>query len=258
MQQRQFWNRSLQLATAAAAGAALIVLARYGRPSLPARTAVAVPKLSEPVPVAAPVPAAAGGDDVVKPTWSQARATWFSGAVAAVALCVAVGAFVGQAKINSQQVQFNQHAEDRIERIYSSRVALWAVIGRRTTSVLPAGLDVQIQNRSPVPILDVSIVAPLVQGSGPAKPGRVQLGSVPPCTISSVRIAPPEGWALRKTPDAWLGYQDLSLLFSAAGRRWSLTPSGLGPDPGAVPTTVPDLIVVPLGQKAADTCGEAA
>lgn len=257
MQQRQFCNRSLQLAIATAAGAALIVLARYGRPSPPARTA-ALPQSSEPVPVAIPVPVPAGGEDVARPTWSQARATWFSGVIAALALCIAAGAFLGQAKINSQQVQLNRYAEDRIERIYSSRVALWAVIGSRTTSVLPAGLDVQIQNRSPVPILDVSIVASLVQASGPAIPGRVQLGSVPPCTISSVRIAPPDGWALRKTPDAWLGYQDLSLLFSAAGRRWSLTPGGLDPATDAVPTTVPDLIVVPLGQKPADTCGEAA
>ena len=139
------------------------------------------------------------------------------GAIAgAAALLVSLGAFF-------ISMQTWQSQSEREEHVYSGRVAIWATIGSDISSVLPAGLDVHVQNLSPVPMHQARIVADLAAG------GKAEgvLGDMQPCTVQSFRIAPPAGQTFVKGEEQWLGYTDLVLEFVESSRIWRLTKDGL-------------------------------
>lgn len=116
-----------------------------------------------------------------------------------------------------------QSQADREEKVYSAQVAVWATLGDEVSSVLPAGLDVHVQNRAPVPMHGARILAPLTSGGH----AEVRLGDLHPCTVQSLRIAPPEGETFVRGDEQWLGYTELILEFTETSRVWRLTKDGL-------------------------------
>jgi hypothetical protein len=65
----------------------------------------------------------------------------------AIALVYAAKAWDAQKILNEQQIALNGVTQERERRVYSSRVALWATVSTDFSSVRPAGVDVDIQNR---------------------------------------------------------------------------------------------------------------
>jgi hypothetical protein len=116
-----------------------------------------------------------------------------------------------------------QSQTEREDRVYSAQVALWATVGSDVSSVLPAGLDVRVQNLAPVPMHQARIIAPLA--SGGISEGLI--GDMQPCTVQSFRIAPPAGQTFIKGPEQWLGYTELVLEFAESSHSWRLTKGGL-------------------------------
>jgi hypothetical protein len=139
------------------------------------------------------------------------------GAVAATAaLLISVGAlFISLRTWQSQS--------DREEKVYAAQVSLWATLGEDVSSVRPAGLDVHVQNRAPVPVHQTRITAALVSG----EKADLSIGVLQPCTDLSFRIAPPNGGAFVKGDEQWLGYTELVLDFVETSRVWRLTKDGL-------------------------------
>jgi hypothetical protein len=138
--------------------------------------------------------------------------------VSAKALTISDETWRSQRVLNSQQIELNEQSQRRDQQVYSSRVSMWATIGTVSSSVLPRGLDVHLQNRAPVPLHGVRIIAPLRQGEA-----SVELGDLPPCVIDTLRIAPPTGGSFAAVRNAWLGYTSLSLVFTETGRGWRVT-----------------------------------
>ncbi|WP_033344979.1 hypothetical protein [Catenuloplanes japonicus] len=216
-----------------------------------------------PVPVPVPTPAAASpGDDaeMLRATRAQARATWLGALVALAALVVSALAWSGQQNVNRQQQRLNDYLLLREERVYASRVAVWAVQAQQDSSVLSAGLDVVMQNRAPVPIRRLRISAWITTDDlHPPVRGAIDLGELEPCQMVSFRLSPPTGTTFLPTGDGWLGYTGLSVDFSEADRAWRLTSSSLTLQTGAQP---PDLataaLVIPRSRTATPIgdCGE--
>ena len=143
----------------------------------------------------------------------------------AVALTISISAWHDQQQLSRQQLQLNAFAQRSEQEIYSSRVAMWAALGTTDSSILPDGLDVTVQNRSPVPLRDVAVVAMLTSG----QTGAVVLGDMAPCSSEAVRIAPPEGQSFTRTQREWAGYTELALTFTETSRSWMLTSHSLTP-----------------------------
>jgi hypothetical protein len=186
-------------------------------------------------------------------TRSQSRWAAIAGVAAVAALAVSTYALFNQVQINKQQTVLNTYAQERQERKYSSRVAFWAVAGADSSSVRPAGLDVYMQNRSPVPLRNVQISANLT-GSGPA---AVTLMDLAPCTVAEHRISPPVGGAFVPPDQGRAGYSLLTVQFAVDGRKWKLTSDALNEVKAwdAVPATLlRDFRGLP---KDAGDCGEA-
>jgi hypothetical protein len=206
------------------------------------------------------VPAQPGPDPkmeraMLRATTGQARATWAAALVAVVAVILTWFAWSGQRDLNHDQQKINSYVLLREQRVYSSRVAIWAVEGRETSSALTPGLDVSIQNRAPVPLRAVTISAPL-DGSGmPAPMGSISVGDLPPCTLLNLRLSPPVQRRFRAGPNDWLSYAGLTLAFSETDRRWRLEPGRLvlnvdapSDEAGALPLLIPrPPVSAPLG-----------
>ena len=112
----------------------------------------------------------------------QAWGTMVGAVAATAALLISVGAlFISLRTWQSQS--------DREEKVYAAQVSLWATLGEDVSSVRPAGLDVHVQNRAPVPVHQARITATLVSG----EEADLSVGVLQPCTELSFRIAPPSG-----------------------------------------------------------------
>ncbi|MCY1141564.1 hypothetical protein OWR29_26500 [Actinoplanes sp. Pm04-4] len=172
-------------------------------------------------------------------TKTTARATWAGAAVALVAVVLSAVAWSGQRKLNHDQQELNRGQKQlnqdqgeinkflllRAQRVYASRVAIWAMNGREKTSDFPAGLDVFIQNRAPVPLRTVKIQAPLDTRS-PSN-GSISIGDIPPCTLRTFRLSAPPPHKFRNEASGWLSYSGLTLEFSETDRQWILQPDHL-------------------------------
>ena len=174
--------------------------------------------------------------------------------VSAAALYVSAVAWRGQRSLNEQQAQLNRYAADRERSLYSSRVAIWASIGVTSSSVLPEGLDVHVQNRAPVPLHTVRILAPLASGAV----AQARLGELPPCVVRSLRIGSPPDDPFARGTEAWLGYAGLRLEFGETGRTWLLSGTGLTLVPAAGPEDLRQLKAAAPRQEAVGDCGEGA
>jgi hypothetical protein len=189
--------------------------------------------------------------------WSALAATIAALAAFAVsvrALGIADETWASQRVLNGQQVKLNEDSERRDKQVYSSRVAMWATIGDVSSTILPAGLDIHVQNRAPVPLHEVRVIAPLASRAT----GVLELGDLPPCTIDTLRVATPTGESFTQTPNAWLGYTALSLEFVETGRAWRVTATTLQlldsapPAPNDTP-----LLQAARTRKSVGDCGEA-
>ncbi|WP_329011388.1 hypothetical protein OG271_30490 [Micromonospora rifamycinica] len=115
--------------------------------------------------------------------WIQAVAALTATVVSSLALFIAIDALRDQQQVSGL-------AMDRFERRYAERVAWWATRRDRGT--------IFIQNRSPVPILDVTIQMVRVtnvedrnfSGSIQRRIG-LQISDLPPCTMTEVNLAEP-------------------------------------------------------------------
>jgi hypothetical protein len=190
------------------------------------------------------------------------RVQMWSALAAAVAAIAALGVSVralnisdaawrNQRALNAQQMQLNADSARRDQQIYSSRVSLWATVGTVSSTVLPGGLDVHVQNRAPVPLHNVRIVAPLAS-NGTAS---VDLGDLPPCVIDTLRIAPPPGELFAPVQDAWLGYTGLQLVFSETSRWWRVRSDRIELLPGT-PGSAEGPKLERANRKAVGDCGE--
>ncbi|MGB2570967.1 hypothetical protein ACPFP2_21315 [Micromonospora citrea] len=116
-------------------------------------------------------------------SWIQAVAALAATVVSSMALVIAVSALRDQQQVNSR-------AMDRFDRRYAERVSWWATRRDRGT--------VTIQNRSPVPVLDVTLMMVEVthvderkfSGSHQRRIG-VQISDLPPCTMTVVDPSEP-------------------------------------------------------------------
>ncbi|WP_219519501.1 hypothetical protein [Nonomuraea ceibae] len=161
----------------------------------------------------------------------QLRVAWIQAAVAAVALAISTYTITQQVhlntqqlKLNEQQHRLNEYSAMREERKYSTRVAMWSTPGDTPfSSVLPQGINLSIQNRSPVPLRNVHVRASLASGHV----GDVLLPEMPPCTIRRYRIAPPEGDGFKKADNSSMSYIGLSLHFWVDNNYWQLTSDSL-------------------------------
>ncbi|WP_416905056.1 hypothetical protein [Micromonospora echinospora] len=171
-----------------------------------------------------------------------------------VALFYTAEAWEGQQILNEQQIALNRATQDRELRVYSSRVALWARIGTDFSSIKPPGVDVHIQNRSPVPLRRMRVLVPLESGGV----AEARIEDVPPCVVRRMRIAPPVGKRFAVASEQWLGYTPVALEFEETGRYWRLDDGGLTATSVDVTSHVDQLrLAVPVESPVGD-CGEGA
>jgi hypothetical protein len=183
---------------------------------------------------------------------SQSTSSWISAGATVVALGISSWALVSQVQLNEQQKRLNTFAQERQQRRDSSRVALWAIAGSTHSSTLPSGLDVSLQNRSPVPLRGVRLHARIKGSTGPA---GVRLMDVPPCTIQVYRVAPPAGSHFDVPADAG-GDPALTLEFTVDQQQWQLTFALLRPMDAWTLTAKPPLRALLLRKVEAADCGE--
>jgi hypothetical protein len=117
--------------------------------------------------------------------WTQAAGTILAAVIAAVALLIAALTFHdqqqtnhSQAQINHNQLQLNELQLTRTEQRYATRVAAWFVRLKYTYGGVSQAGRVRIQNRSPVPIIDVSMI------DSQSELG-VRLPDLPPCSVQT-------------------------------------------------------------------------
>jgi hypothetical protein len=174
-------------------------------------------------------------------TRAQAKATYLGAAFAAIALIISMVTWVGQWRLNEQQVHLNERAEERDEQVYASRVSDWYVDGPDATSLVPAGLDVSIQNRAPVPVDDVRLIAPIFNDRTPRAFGEMLIGLIPPCKIVEVRVVAPQGMRFARSATAAQARIGLKIAFTETDRSWYLDGSRLklldAEDLGAIPVS---------------------
>ncbi|MDW5330816.1 hypothetical protein [Plantactinospora sp. KLBMP9567] len=111
----------------------------------------------------------------------QALGALVAGVVAIPALVVALSALEDQQEINRSQIRLNQIEQDRFNKRYASRVAVW-MTGE------PGSF--KLQNRAPVPLSVVQLRFGSLEWEG----GRAysydwfHLPTMPPCTILSIEL----------------------------------------------------------------------
>lgn len=205
------------------------------------------------VPDHGPAPSDRRDQAMLRATRAQAWATGLAAVVAVVALGLSWLAWTGQNTLNRQQQDVNDYLLARALRVYAARVAVWAIGAPGTSSVRTAGLDVHVQNRAPVPIRAVTLIAPLEDGTE----ATVTIGEVEPCTLVTFRLSPPPGGEFRTRDDDWLGYSGLRLVFAETDRRWRLTNGALEPLPaGGVLRSPDDRALLIPGALAGEPIGD--
>lgn len=182
---------------------------------------------------AAPEPAPATDRAMLDATKTTAWATWVGVLVAFVAVVISGFAWAAQRELNHEQQKLNRDQREinrylllRAQRVYASRVAIWAVHGREKASDFPAGLDVSIQNRAPVPLRSVTLHAPLEDNINPPA-GSILIPDIRPCTLLTFRLSAPPPHNFRHEVNDWLSHSGLILEFSETDRRWRLGPNSL-------------------------------
>jgi len=154
--------------------------------------------------------------------------TWFSGLaviVSAVALILTGVTLADQQVVNSHQIDLDNLQYQRQQRVYASRVSIWVQVGEEATSVRPRGFDIQVANRSPVPIRSVTMYVPLIGRSDEEFTGSVVVGDMPPCTQVSFRVFARAPVSIeRRDEQASFG---VSMVFSETVNTWRLTNDGL-------------------------------
>ncbi|WP_203913501.1 hypothetical protein [Rhizocola hellebori] len=172
----------------------------------------------------------------------------------AAALVYTAKAWDAQKTLNEQQIALNTVTQERQRRVYSSRVALWATVGTDFSSIRPAGIDINVQNRSPVPLRRMRLLVPLESG----RVAEARIEDLPPCSGRTMRIAPPAGERFASTSEQWLGYAAVALEFEETGRFWRLGEKGLTQlDSESPPNTAHLQRTVPAELSVTD-CGEGA
>ncbi|ROO51609.1 hypothetical protein EDC02_6492 [Micromonospora sp. Llam0] len=142
------------------------------------------------VPAGQPEAAPPGGDGTDRPGRSGTVASWVQAVAAITATVVSTVALIIAVSALRDQQQVNGLALDRFERRYAERVSWWATRRGRGTVV--------VQNRSPVPALDVTLRMVQVidveerefSGSYQRRIG-VQISDLPPCTMTEVDLTEP-------------------------------------------------------------------
>ncbi|SCL28532.1 hypothetical protein GA0074694_5140 [Micromonospora inyonensis] len=170
------------------------------------------------------------------------------------ALVYTAKAWDGQQTLVEQQIALNRVNQERERRVYSSRVALWATIGTDFSSVKPAGVDVHVQNRSPVPLRRVRLLVPLESG----RVAEARIADVPPCVVRTMRVAPPVGERFADAREQWLGYTPVVLEFEETGRFWRLGDGGLTLTGADVPAYADRLRLAAPTESPVGDCGEGA
>lgn len=170
------------------------------------------------------------------------------------ALIYTAKAWNGQKTLTEQQIALNQVAQERARRVYSSRVALWATVGTDFSSIRPAGIDIHVQNRSPVPLRRMRLLVPLESG----RMAEARIEDLPPCLARTLRIAPPPGERFAATSEQWLGYAPVALEFEETGRFWRLGDKGLTQLDAESPANADQLQRTPPAEQAVTDCGEGA
>ncbi|MEU4339085.1 hypothetical protein AB0F59_31290 [Micromonospora lupini] len=135
-----------------------------------------------------PVPPGRSAED--RPGRSATIANWIQTVAALTATVVSSLALVIAIDALRDQQQVSGLAMDRFERRYAEQVSWWATRRDRGT--------VFIQNRSPVPLLDVTIQMVQVThvetraftGAHQRRIG-IQISDLPPCTMTEVNLAAP-------------------------------------------------------------------
>jgi hypothetical protein len=153
---------------------------------------------------------------------------YFSGlalVVSIMALIVTALTLSDQGKVNALQIEVNNFERQRQLRVYASRVSTWIQVGEEASSVKPRGLDIQVSNRSPVPIRSATPFLPLIDDSGTTSTRGVDLGDIPPCTEITYRVFAREPQSIeRKEQAASFG---VYVVFSETTNVWKLTSHGL-------------------------------
>ena len=209
--------RSALVIVAVAAGAAALSRQSKAAPAAPVLRAPAAQAGPPPQPVGPAVESLTAYEKAtLTATNRQAWGTVVGAVAATAALLISAGALV--ISLRTWQSQ-----SDREDKIYAAQVSLWATLGEHESSVRPAGLDVHVQNRAPVPVHQARISATLTSG----EKAELRIGVLQPCTELSFRIAPPSGGAFVKGDEQWLGYTALELDFVETSRVWRLTKDNL-------------------------------
>ncbi|MCX5070900.1 hypothetical protein OOJ91_34190 [Micromonospora lupini] len=175
-------------------------------------------------------------------------------AVAIPALIVAGVTYRDQQDINRTQLEMAQLERDRYEQRYASRVAFWWLT-YPTTGGQPGRL--KLQNRSPVPIRAINLIAVATSGQPTPQPQVYSLlTDAPPCvvlTLSLQTLPSDEEFWRRRDPDVGVQFTDPT-------RSWFLSRTGLEHDSGdLIFATFPLNVLateVPGTRESAGDCGE--
>ncbi|GIH09452.1 hypothetical protein Rhe02_75190 [Rhizocola hellebori] len=193
-----------------------------------------------------------------KPEHLNAAFSGLALVVAVLALIVTVLTLNDQRKVNMLQIELNNFERQRQMRIYASRVSTWVQVGDEASSVKPRGLDIQMSNRSVVPIRSVTPFLPLVDNAGVTSTVGVDLGDIPPCTQIFYRVFARSPQSIeRREQRASFG---VFVVFSETVNVWKLTSHGLDliPADQHVPDTTGILGVVRESSAPLADCGEGA
>jgi hypothetical protein len=179
-------------------------------PPPPTQESEATPEGTEAI-TPAPEPVTVVERRVLRATQIQAGAALISVAVSVLALLVSALAYVNQQRANDVQTALS-------DRAGATGVAVWAVPKPDESSVLPAGLDVSIQNRSSSQIVSLRLIAPVVLPAGGDAKGTLSVELIPPCSVATLRLVPPAGGEFSG---------EVTALFFLAGKSWRLDGGGL-------------------------------
>jgi hypothetical protein len=166
---------------------------------------------------------------VYSATKAQAISSWVGATTGILALAIAGLSWVSQWQLNGQQGDINKRVIQQDEQVYASSVAIWAVPGRSESSIMSAGLDVTVQNRSAVPLFDVYVFGSAYQ-DGAQVDASIQLGIVAPCTSMRFRLVAPDGAEFAGSQSRSDSSGLLTLIFSETDRLWLLNRGRLGLD----------------------------
>ncbi|GIG59918.1 hypothetical protein Lfu02_42900 [Longispora fulva] len=178
--------------------------------------------------------------------------------VSIAALIVTTLTLSDQRKVNALQIELNTFERQRQLRVYASRVSMWVQVGEDASSVKPRGLDIQVSNRSPVPVRSATPFVPSVDAAGVHGTLGVDVGDIPPCTEITYRVyARPPQSIRREEQSAAFG---VYVVFAETVNVWKLTSHGLEPATASQyrPDQTGTLGVIRLSSTPLADCGEGA